>query len=350
MKFNDSNYESYTSKTSLCDCSYTIENMKDNIFKISDMIVEDKLMIDILKIVTSLSKVDTTVLILGETGVGKEGLAKYMHYNSKRKDKPFITINCGAIPENLIESELFGYEAGAFTGASKEGKIGLFQLAHEGTVFLDEVGELPLEVQVKLLRVLQEKQIEKVGGIKSTKVDVRVLGATNKDLKDLVEKGEFREDLYYRLSVFPIEIPPLRKRKGDIVPLVKYFSKIINEKYNFKCEFEEEALDCLQWYEWPGNIRELKNIVERHIVMQREGFIRKNDLNDYIYKEGNRELTFSINNLCIKGYGLKEIIQKIELEIIDDAIDRYGNIRMAAKALGVDPSTLIRKRQKSIKG
>lgn len=329
---------------------FNMESIKNKLFNISHMIVEDKGMVQVLKMATKVAKVDTTVLILGETGVGKEGIAKYIHYSSDRHNNPFITVNCGAIPENLIESELFGYEGGAFTGANKCGKVGLFQLAHGGTIFLDEVGELPLEVQVKLLRVLQEHQIEKVGSAKSIDVDVRVLAATNRNLKELIDKRQFREDLYYRLSVFPIEIPPLRERKSDIIPLINYFTEDINKKYNFNCSFSQEALDYLYSYEWKGNIRELRNVVERNIVMKDSGLIEKDDLPDYITCcEKEQEFIFGINNFSIKGYSLKDIIQKIEGEIIEDALSRYGNIRMASKALGIDPSTLTRKRRRFIK-
>ncbi|MGG7163163.1 sigma-54 interaction domain-containing protein [Clostridium ihumii] len=327
-----------------------LQVMKRNLFNISGMSIESNSMMDVLRNSTKISKTDITALILGETGVGKEGIAKYIHYNSKRKDNAFITINCGAIPENLIESELFGYEPGAFTGANKGGKIGLFQLADGGTIFLDEVGELPLTTQVKLLRVLQEKQIEKVGGVESISVDIRIIAATNKDLKKLIDMKLFREDLYYRLSVFPIVIPPLRERKEDIKLLIDYFTNEINEKYNTKCNFSENALECLYNYEWPGNVRELKNIVERQIIMNESNIIYKRNLDQEIKNTKiEQDYMLSMNNYSIKGYSLKEIIDKIEIEIIEDALERYGNVRTAAKALQIDPSTLIRKKQKYFK-
>ena len=327
-----------------------LQIMKENLFNISGMSIESNSMMDVLRNSSKISKTDITALILGETGVGKEGIAKYIHYNSKRKDNAFITINCGAIPENLIESELFGYEPGAFTGANKGGKIGLFQLADGGTIFLDEVGELPLTTQVKLLRVLQEKQIEKVGGVESISVDIRIIAATNKDLKKLIDMKLFREDLYYRLSVFPIVIPPLRERKEDIKLLIDYFTNEINEKYNTKCNFSENALECLYNYEWPGNVRELKNIVERQIIMNESNIIYKRNLDQEIKNTKiEQDYMLSMNNYSIKGYSLKEIIDKIEIEIIEDALERYGNVRTAAKALQIDPSTLIRKKQKYFK-
>lgn len=325
----------------------TENEIKKDIFNISKMIIEDSKMLEVLKMANRVSKVNTTVLVHGETGVGKEGIAKYIHYNSLRKEESFVAINCGAIPKSLIESELFGYEAGAFTGANKQGKIGLFELADKGTIFLDEVGELSQEVQVKLLRVIQEKEIERVGGLKPIKVDVRIIAATNRDLKAMIEENLFREDLYYRLSVFPIDIPSLRERKDDIIPLTKFFTDEINKMYGLRSSFSEDALISLKGYSWPGNIRELKNIVERSLVMSDSKVITEKDLPEVISKNIKiDEIEFSISNLSIKGYSLKDIIQKIEEEIIEDSMRRYGNIRMAAKALGVNPSTIVRKRQK----
>lgn len=327
-----------------------IDQMKEKLYDISGMLIKDDSMVTVLKNATKISKTDITTLILGETGVGKEGIAKYIHYNSSRKDKAFITINCGAIPENLIESELFGYEPGAFTGANKGGKIGLFQLADGGAVFLDEVGELPLATQVKLLRVLQEKQIEKVGGTESIPVDIRIIAATNKDLKELINMKLFREDLYYRLSVFPIEIPPLRKRKEDILLLIEHFTECINKKYSSKCSFSEETLEYLYNYEWPGNVRELRNVIERQIIMNENAIVEERNLPEEISNTRvEQDYILSISNYSIKGYSLKEIMDKVEMEIITDALTRYGNIKIAAKALKIDPSTLIRKRQKYMK-
>lgn len=324
-----------------------IDIYKDSLYKISNMIIEDRSMFEVLSIATKVSRVDSSVLILGETGVGKEGIAKYIHYNSSRSEEAFVTINCGAIPKGLIESELFGYEPGAFTGASKMGKIGLFQLADKGTFFLDEVGELPHEVQVKLLRVLQEQEIEKVGGTKPIKIDVRVVAATHRNLEELIDSGLFREDLYYRLCTFPIKIPPLRDRRSDIIPLIKYFSEIINKKYKLNSIFDEDSLEYLKGYHWPGNVRELRNIVEMSLVMNENSVIGIEDLPEHIIKNSNKgEIEFSLSNLSIKGFCLKEIMEKIEEEIVEDALKRYGSIRMTAKALGIDPSTLSRKRQR----
>ncbi|KAJ52007.1 PAS domain S-box-containing protein [Clostridium tetanomorphum] len=319
-----------------------IEAMRNQLLNSSDIIAQDKNMLDTLRIGKKVANVDTTVLLLGETGVGKEEVAKYIHKNSKRCNKHFIKVNCGAIPENLIESELFGYEKGAFTGANKEGKIGLFEVADEGTIFLDEVGELPLDMQVKLLRVLQEKEIERVGGVKPIKIDVRILAATNRNLEEMVSKKLFREDLYYRLNVVPIEIPPLRERKKDIVPLVEHFLSELNKKYNLSKRFTSVAMQSLLQYNWPGNVRELKNIVERVVIMSSNDVILKSDLpinNTFnLLEEEIGSIDEEVN--------LKEIVERFELKFINKAFENYKNVRDAAKYLGMDPSTFVRKRKK----
>ena len=225
-----------------------------------DMVVCDENTIKTLLLADSVAKMDTTVVLCGESGVGKEVFAKYIRDNSRRKDAPYVKVNCGAIPENLIESELFGYEKGAFTGANKNGKIGLFEMADHGTIFLDEIGELPLNMQVKLLRVLQEQEIERIGGTKPVKIDVRVIAATNRNLEKMMEEKKFREDLYYRLMVFPIRIPALRERKKDIEPMAEYFLKELNNRYKGNKHMAENCMMILENYQWPGNVRELKNM------------------------------------------------------------------------------------------
>ncbi|MEH6940738.1 sigma 54-interacting transcriptional regulator, partial [Bacillus sp. JJ722] len=224
-----------------------------------------------------IANVDSTVLLLGESGVGKSEISNFIHQNSNRKLQPFITVNCGAILESLVDSELFGYEGGAFTGANKGGKVGYFERAHGGTIFLDEVGELPLTIQVKLLRVLQEKEIIRVGGSKPIKVDVRVITATNKDLSKLVEEKKFREDLFYRLNVIPIHIPPLRERGDDIPFLIKQFQENFCFKYGLNKVFSDEAVQAMTHYHWPGNVRELVNMVERLLVTLNIPVINKED-------------------------------------------------------------------------
>ncbi len=318
-----------------------IEAMRIQYLNLSDMIAMDKTMLDLLEVAKRVANVDTTVLILGETGVGKEEIAKFIYKNSMRKGKNFIKINCGAIPQNLIESELFGYVKGAFTGANKEGKMGLFEVADGGTVFLDEIGELPLDIQVKLLNVLQEGEVERVGAVKPIKIDVRVLAATNRDLEEMTKEKTFRADLYYRLNVVPLTVPPLRERRGDIVPLVKYFLAKLNHKYNFEKTFTIEALNTLYNYKWPGNVRELKNIVERVIVMSSSNEIFQSDL-----PIQNSSNTLDKNSGCGDICNLKEAVGKVEAKLISQAFDNAGNVRDAAKILGIDASTFVRKRKR----
>ena len=231
------------------------------------MVVEDSRTEKVLSMIDRVAPLDTTVILFGETGVGKEVFAKYIYQHSARKNKPFIKVNCGAIPANLVESELFEYEKGAFTGADKNGKMGLFELANTGTIFLDEVGELPLDMQVKLLRVLQEQEFERIGGRKPVKVDVRVLAATNRDLEEMVKLKTFRQDLYYRLMIFPVHIPPLRERPDDILPLAQLFLQTLNRKYDFKKYLSPLSAKMMQDYSWPGNIRELRNAAEYYLLM-----------------------------------------------------------------------------------
>lgn len=232
-----------------------------------DLIYQSPAMEQVVNQALRVSEVDSTVLITGESGVGKEVVARMIHRNSNRAEGPFIQINCGAIPDSLLESELFGYEKGAFTGANKDGKPGMMELANKGTLLLDEVGDLPLNLQVKLLRALQEQVIYRIGGRVAIKLDVRIIAATNKNLEDMILKNEFREDLFYRLNVVPIYIPPLRERHSDILPLVMHFLDKFNYKYKLKKRFSTEACKIMEEYSWPGNIRELANIVERLVIM-----------------------------------------------------------------------------------
>lgn len=220
----------------------------------------------IFDLADQISHLDTTVIIYGESGTGKEVLAKYIHANSFRKDQIFIPVNCACIPESLMESELFGYEKGSFTGADKNGKIGLFELANNGTIFLDEIGELPLSLQPKLLRVLEESEIRRIGGKDVIKLNIRIIAATNRNLLEMVEQGTFRSDLYYRLNIFPLHLPNLRRRPEDIEPLIRHFLKQYNQKYQKSAVITDELLTFAKSYDWPGNIRELKNIIHRYVI------------------------------------------------------------------------------------
>ena len=316
---------------------YERRNLKED-----NVIAQDANTLQAVFMAKKVAPLDATVMLQGESGVGKEVFAKYIFQKSHRKEGNFIKVNCGAIPENLIESELFGYEKGAFTGADKGGKIGLFELADKGTLFLDEIGELPLPMQVKLLRVLQEQEITRVGGTKTIKVDVRVISATNRDLEAMMKDGTFREDLYYRLMVFPIRIPPLRERKGDIVPLAEFFLAELNKKYNFHKKFSESSLIAMREYEWPGNIRELKNIVERAIIISAEDEIEAGAL-----PIGNGSPRREEKGVVLKPTShLAHTLREIEHQYMEQAYEEFGNVRDAAKSLGMDASTFVRKRQR----
>ena len=282
-----------------------------------------------------------TVLILGESGTGKEVISELIVNTSPRKDKPYLQINCGAIPENLIESELFGYEKGAFSGADAKGRKGLFEAANGGTVFLDEIGDLPLHMQVKLLRVLQQRRIVRVGGTETVNLDVRIIAATNKDLKQMVNEGRFREDLYYRLNVVPIEIPPLRDRKEDILPLVNHFLTVANRKYHTNKSIYSDTIDVLESYSWPGNVRELENLMENLVITTPGDIIRRENLSERLkFSTENRGFTEDTEVIT-----LKETVERAEYMAIQKAIRQCGSIRKAAVALGVDPSTIVRKQQ-----
>jgi len=274
---------------------------------------------------------DSTVLIYGESGTGKELVATTIHYLSKRRDKPLIKINSAAIPEGLVESELFGYEKGAFTGALKR-KPGRFELANGGTLFLDEVGDLPLSAQAKLLRVIQERSFERVGGTETVNVDVRLIAATNKNLLEEVKKGRFREDLYYRLNVIPIMIPPLRERREDIPLLIEHFLKKYNSRLGKEVRLSKEALDALLSYDYPGNVRELENIIERVVVLSTDGVIKKEDLPFVSDKGEDRLVTLS------------EVSQRAEKEYIEKVLRLTGgNKTRAAELLGISRKTLWEK-------
>lgn len=320
---------------------YQIEELKNQLIQDDEIIAEDYKMLKILQSVKRVAKVDTTVLLLGETGVGKEEIAKIIYKNSLRVEGPFIKVNCGAIPENLLESEFFGYEKGAFTGANNVGKIGLFELADNGTIFLDEVAELPLNMQVKLLRVLQEETITRIGGHKEIKINVRVISATNNDLEEMVKNGLFREDLFYRLNVIPIIIPPLRERRGDIAPLIKHFVDYYNAKYNTNKKIDSKVISILYEYPWPGNIRQIKNNIERMILLSEDSIITVKDIPTDIVKEQNSELINEIENKT-----LKQAVSILEYKMITNAYEKYKNVRDASKTLGIDAATFVRKRKK----
>ena len=312
----------------------TIKNTVDDIIGTSEKIMIAK------KQALITARGNSTVLITGESGTGKEMFAKAIHYASARGDNPFITVNCGAIPENLLESELFGYEKGAFTGANEKGKVGKFELADGGTIFLDEIGDMPLHLQVKILHVLQNMRFEKVGGSRSIVVDVRVIAATNKDLEKMIEEGTFREDLYYRLSVIPLSIPPLRERKADIRMLMYHFLKKYNTFMNRKIEgFSDEVEELYMNYDWPGNVRELENAVEYGTNMAFGKVIDIEDVPVRILKKEEEIVKFK--NM---DKPLAEQVKLYEKEIITKKLQQHNGIKeVVARELGLSRATLYRK-------
>lgn len=297
---------------------------------------------NILQLAAKIADVDSTVFILGESGVGKEVIARFIHKRSHRDKGPFVKINCGAIPETLLESELFGYETGAFTGAKRQGKPGLIEMANEGTLFLDEIGELPLNLQVKLLQVLQEHRLVRIGGIKPITVNIRVIAATNRDIENMVKKGEFREDLFYRLNVVPITIPPLRERRDDIIPLIYHFLEEYNRKYDKAKKISAEAKDILIKYNWPGNVRELENTVERLVVTVEEDVILPHHL-----PENLKEMNIPLKAVNVDGImPLKDAVEMVERQLLHKAVEQCNSTYDIAKILGVNQSTVVRKIQK----
>jgi DNA-binding NtrC family response regulator len=292
------------------------------------------------------AKTDSTVLITGESGTGKELISNAIHFSSERRNKPFVPINCGAIPEELLESELFGHEKGSFTGALKERK-GRFELGHQGTVFLDEVGEMTPKLQVKLLRFLQERKFERVGGSRTIQVDVRILAATNKDLEKAVEDGEFREDLFYRINVIPIRVPPLREREGDIPLLAQSFLKRhCQEKEIPQKKIAGCAMSALEGYNWPGNVRELENLIERLIILTEAETIQWEDLPSRIRQQQNSRPG---NHLKIveDGIDLKKTLDDLENKLIMEALQKANGVRArAAQLLGLNRTTLVEKMKK----
>lgn len=295
-------------------------------------------MFSVVALAKLVASVDSTVLIHGETGTGKDVIAKLIYSLSKRSNKPFVKVNCGAIADNLVESELFGYVRGSFTGANKEGKIGLIEAANKGTLFLDEVSELPLNQQVKLLQVLQERQMTRVGGTNPINLDIRIIAATNRDLEKMVKDKQFRGDLYYRLNVVPIKIPPLRERKDDIPLLAKHFLETFNKEYGKEKHLSKDVLQYLCDYTWPGNVRELENVIERLVVTSKGALIETEQLPENIINDSN-ENALSIRRI-IK---LKSAIEQTEKTLISMVMSECGNTYAAAEILGINQSTVSRK-------
>jgi transcriptional regulator with GAF, ATPase, and Fis domain len=297
---------------------------------------------DVMQKAGHVASLDSPVLLLGETGVGKDVIANAIHYSSNRKDAPFVSVNCGAIPETLIDSELFGHEKGAFTGALSK-KRGRFERADKGTIFLDEIGELPLQAQVRLLRVLQSKEIERIGGVETIQLDLRIIAATNRNLEKMVQNGDFREDLWFRLNVFPIMIPPLRERRQDIPALLQHFIslKVRELKLPHIPEAVPGSIDILMGYEWPGNVRELSNIVERAMILKPTGPLDFSELIPCKEKEPHELLTHSIST-----DNLEQLISNHIQSVVERTNGKIHGPGGAAEILGVNPSSLRGKMRK----
>jgi DNA-binding NtrC family response regulator len=315
-------------------------------YRFENIVSDHENMQAIFEVVEKVSDSDSTILIYGESGTGKELIARAIHYNSYRQDKPLVPINCGAIPGELLESELFGYEKGAFTGATSL-RIGRFELANGGTVFLDEIGEMSPALQVKILRVLQEREFERVGGTRTIKVDVRIIAATNKNLEESVAKNQFREDLFYRLNVIPIHIPPLRERRSDLPLLMAHFIERFNaEKKRHLEGITPEALGILQRYSWPGNVRELENLIERIAILKGSGVITPHDLPEKLTQSF---INGPVPDVDIPNSGLDfdDAVQAFEKQLLTKALERTRGVKSkAAELLHMNRTTLVEKVKK----
>jgi two-component system, NtrC family, response regulator AtoC len=319
---------------------YLKKQLRDK-YEFSNIIGNSQAMQQLFSRMKRIIKTDSTVLILGESGTGKELVAKAIHFNGSRREKPFIAVNCSAIPENLLESELFGHVKGAFTGAVKE-KVGKFEAANQGTIFLDEIGTLPMHLQTKLLRVLQEQELERVGSNKQIKLDVRVISATNVNLEEEVQRGNFREDLFYRLNVIPVLIPPLRERIEDILPLTRHFlEKNCRAMQRSVMHLDKEALEALEAYPWNGNVRELENIIERIVALTEGDLITLRDLPANIAKSYHERSSISVTP---SGIDMVQAINEIEKKMIGEALQLTGGVKArAATMLNINRTTLVEK-------
>jgi PAS domain S-box-containing protein len=340
-----------------------------------ELIIKSKVMQDLMKKLRQIIRTDSTIVLRGESGVGKDIIATYIHANSDRADEPFIPVNCAAIPRELMEAEFFGYSKGAFTGASRTGKMGLFEISHKGTLFLDEIGDLPLNLQGKLLRTLEDKMTRRIGSDHMIKVDVRIIAATNKDLEKMVEDQTFREDFYYRLNVMSVDIPPLRDRSEDIAPLAELFLRQYNEKFNMNKRLSPDVFAAFQTYQWKGNVRELKNIIERLMIVSVSNLITNKDLKSIGFNRPEKAYMngFSDNHTHLKepdmfsdefpddtdyaprveaeGYGVLDAYKKLERRQVLDALIKYnGNKTKAAAALGISRGKLYKLLMQDVKG
>jgi len=310
-----------------------------------DVIAESDEMRQIVQDILKVAHFDVPILLLGESGTGKEVFSSIIHASSKRRYNPFIKVNCSAISPTLLDAELFGYEAGAFTGASPKGKAGLFETANDGTLLLDEIGDMPLDTQAKILRVVQNGEIHRVGGWTPIKVNTRIIAATNKNLKKMVADGAFRNDLFFRLNVISVHLPPLKNRKRDIAPLLLHYCYIFNRKYGTNKSFSSELINLLEEYSWPGNVRELRNLVERMFILCIDDTLYPNHFyKTYIEKEQDEADPASLDTIKVSGIPpLDYAIRTVEEIIVSRALEKTGNTRKAAVLIGVSQSTIMRK-------
>ncbi|SJX09981.1 sigma-54 dependent regulatory protein [Clostridioides difficile] len=338
-----------------------VETLYRTALRIEDTVIMDGIVMrPIINTVNHVSKTDVSVLLLGESGTGKSSLARYIHHNSNRSNGPFITINCATISPQLLESELFGYTSGAFTGASTKGKVGLVELANGGTLFLDEIGDIPQNLQAKFLQLIQDRTFTPVGSLKNKKVDIRIISATNVDLVSKVKEKKFREDLYYRLNVIEIKLPPLRERRDNLVEIIKYYFNRYSSDFNLNKTISKEAMDAIANYRFPGNIRELQNIIQKILLTCTDNHITIDDLpniltkNIHITNNGNKTHISQINNVIIsdskstnyKNKNFDTLIKEYEKNIILDAYEKFGSSYKVAKHLEISQSKanrLIRK-------
>jgi len=319
-----------------------LEKMKAIKQQKAKFITKSRKMSEILETVIRAAQFDSNILITGESGVGKGLLAVLIHEASSRKEHPFVTINCAGIPEDLFESELFGYEPGAFSGASTKGKKGLLEVADKGTVFLDEIGDMSLRLQAKLLRVIEEKEMTRLGSTRSIKLNVRIIAATNQDVPSMIEHKKFRQDLFFRLNTIAVMIPPLRERVEDVVPLIQHFTNKLNERYHIKKRFSPQAAQVIVAYQFPGNVRELSNIVEQAFLMSKNDLVDALDLPVQVM--GTLDAQRLIINSADRSYN--DIVNLMEYKILKNAVDKYGSTHKAARNLKISQSTIVRKLKK----
>ncbi|MEB3100589.1 sigma-54 interaction domain-containing protein [Ferviditalea candida] len=315
------------------------DELKDTHLAVDNIITNNETMKNLIKFCQKIAKVDSTILIQGESGTGKSALASYIHKKSPRKSGPFLAINCAAIPEDLLESELFGYSQGAFTGANRGGKKGLLEAANHGTILLDEIAEIPPKIQAKLLQVIQERQFLPVGSREVQTVDIRIIAATNQNLQQMVETRKFREDLYYRLQVIDLKLPPLRERKEDIIPLTYHFLNKFNQKYHSSHIISREVLEILEHFHWPGNVRQLENVMER-LVITSDGIIQQTDLPEIVLQDSSQKNSRSYPR------PLKLALDELERDVVINSYKEYKSSRKVAAALNISQtkaSKLIRK-------